>query len=77
MVKIIRKGDKKVTKCIYCGCEFSFDKEDTYDYEQAYQRVELVHGHKEYKRYIECPQCDNEIDLNENVTAFIEPEKTS
>lgn len=77
MIKIIRKGNKKVTKCVYCGCEFSFDMEDTYDYEQEYQRVEQVHGCKEYKRYIECPQCDNEIDLNENVTAFIEPEKMS
>lgn len=74
MINIIRKGNKKAIKCIYCGCEFSFDAEDTYDYEQAYQRVEKAHGNKEYKRYIECPQCDNEIDLNENVTAKMDTE---
>lgn len=28
MIQIIRKGNKKVTKCAYCGCEFSFDMED-------------------------------------------------
>lgn len=75
MIKIIRKGSKKVTKCVYCGCEISFDTEYTYDYEQAYQRVERVHGSKEYKRYIVCPQCDNELDLNENVTAKMNTEQ--
>lgn len=75
MIKIIRKGNKKVTKCIYCGCEFSFDMEDTYDYEQEYQRVETVHGNKEFKRYIKCPQCANEIDFNKNVTAKMNTEQ--
>lgn len=49
--------------------------EDTYDYEQQYQRVEKVTGDKEYKRYIECPQCNNELDLNENVTAKMNTEQ--
>lgn len=75
MIKIIRKGNKKVTKCVYCDCEFSFNMEDTYDYEQAYQSVETVHGYKEYKRYIKCPQCNNEIDLEKNVTAKMNTEQ--
>lgn len=75
MIKIIRKGNKKATKCEYCGCEFSFDKEDTYTYKQEYQRVEIEHGHDKYKRYIKCPQCNNELDLEKNVTAKMNTEQ--
>lgn len=75
MIKIIRKGNKKVTKCEYCDCEFSFNMEDTYGNDLAYLGKEPGHGDERYEQYIRCPQCHNEIDLKENVTAFIDSEQ--
>ena len=28
MIEIIKQGTKKITKCNYCGCEFSYEEED-------------------------------------------------
>lgn len=58
MIKIIEPGTRTVTSCEYCGCKFSYEKEDIkvsglYSMNQLQTR----------KSYIECPQCHKSITL--------------
>ena len=56
MIKIIKKGTLKVTKCTNCGCEFSYEDDDIQDH-LATERFD-----NSYK-YIVCPQCTMEIPI--------------
>ena len=58
MIKIIEPGTRRITSCEYCGCKFSYEREDIkvsglYSMDQLRTR----------KSYIECPQCGKEIVL--------------
>ena len=58
MIKIIEPGTRTVAICEYCGCKFSYEKEDIeviglYSMDQLQTR----------KSYIVCPQCGKEIVL--------------
>lgn len=63
MIKIIKEGTRKVAKCEYCGCEFSYEDEDIQHLEVGrYNEWELVRGIKHgYKKYVVCPQCKKEL----------------
>lgn len=59
MVEILKRGTKKTETCEVCGCVFTYEQEDISFEESPY------HGGGDYK-YINCPQCDNKIYL-ENI----------
>lgn len=61
MVKIIKKGTRKIEKCTTCGCEFSYERED-------------LCLHPILKTWIiNCPQCNNAIKiLEQKETTFDE-----
>ena len=63
MIKIIKEGTRKVAKCEYCGCEFSYETEDIQHLEAGRNNeYELVSGVKHgYKKYVVCPQCKKEL----------------
>ena len=63
MIKIIKEGTRKIAKCEYCGCEFSYEDEDIQHLEAGrYNEWELVKGIKHgYKRYVICPQCKKDF----------------
>ena len=52
MIKIIKPGTRRITVCLYCGCEFSFEDEDTFE--------KCIDGYKTYQKYVVCPQCHKE-----------------
>ena len=56
-IKILRHGTKKVITCQNCGCFFEFEKEDTKTMQLKYN---------EYKQYVNCPDCQTEIETNLN-----------
>lgn len=60
MIEIIKRGTKKITKCNFCGCEFSYEEEDLQylNYVEGKFVPGINHG---YKRYVLCPQCEKEI----------------
>ena len=58
MIKIIEPGTRTVTSCEYCGCKFSYEKEDI-KVSGLYPMDQLQTG----KSYIECPQCHKSITL--------------
>lgn len=58
MVKIIEPGTRTVTNCEYCGCKFSYEKEDI-----KVSGLYSVNQLQTRKPYIECPQCHKEIVL--------------
>lgn len=47
MIKIIKEGTRKVAKCEYCGCEFSYE--------------DIQHVKHGYMTYVVCPQCKKEL----------------
>lgn len=53
MIKIIKAGTKKVTKCECCGCEFSYEDEDL-----------LIDQH-DVMVSIYCPQCEQLVVLKQ------------
>ena len=59
MIKIIEPGTKIVTSCEYCGCKFSYEKEDI-EVSGLYSMDEL----QTRKSYIVCPQCHKSIALS-------------
>lgn len=64
MIKIIEKGTKHKIRCKDCGCLFSFDDEDVNIRTGSCIRVmEICKKHYEI---IVCPQCENEIILDNN-----------
>ena len=58
MIKIIEPGTRIVTVCEYCGCKFSYEKEDIKE-TKGYNMDPL----SVQKSYVECPQCHKEIVL--------------
>lgn len=52
MIQIIKPGTKKITKCNYCGCQFSYEEEDI----QSTDRV--TDG-----QWLDCPQCGKQMML--------------
>ena len=58
MIKIIEPGTRTVTSCEYCGCKFSYEKEDIEtDGLLANNLVSIG------KIFVVCPQCGKEIVL--------------
>ncbi len=55
MKEIIKRGTKEVTKCITCGCEFSYEPEDVLEKD--------TDNYKGFKKYTTCPQCNHEVVL--------------
>ena len=50
MIKIIKKGTRKIKKCPNCGCEFSYEREDV-----------LIDPGFTKKNHINCPQCNKAV----------------
>lgn len=70
MIEIISKP--KMEKCQKCGCEFTYEEEDT----TKFTITELSNpncGHVSVE--IKCPQCDNEIYLGDRVDWELRREK--
>ena len=55
MIKIIKEGTRKITKCPNCGCEFSYEREDVLR-DPVFTK----------ENHVNCPQCNNEIVLKED-----------
>lgn len=53
MIEIMKRGTKTITTCKQCDCKFSYEKEDIQE--------ECVDGYKQYREYVMCPQCDEEV----------------
>ena len=49
MIKIIKEGTRKISKCPNCGCEFSYEKED------------LCMDPIWKKWIVNCPQCNEAV----------------
>lgn len=58
MIEIIKKGTKQIITCKQCGCKFSFENEDLKYLGQDGFHTGIKQG---YKKYVICPQCENEI----------------
>lgn len=53
MIEIIKRGTKHITECKQCGCKFSYESEDIQE--------ECVDGYKRYRKYVQCPQCNEKV----------------
>lgn len=51
MIEIIEEGTKKVVKCNYCGCKFSYEHVDTII-------KTLDSPIRSTMEYVPCPQCN-------------------
>jgi predicted nucleic-acid-binding Zn-ribbon protein len=70
MMEIISKP--KMKKCKKCGCEFTYEDEDTI----RHTRINITDPHYGYISVdIKCPQCDNEIYLGEELDLELRREK--
>ena len=58
MIKIIEPGTRTVTSCEYCGCKFSYEKEDI-ETDGLLVNNSVLFG----KTLVVCPQCGKEIVL--------------
>ena len=58
MIKIIKEGTIKITKCSNCGCKFSYEEEDI-GKDGLFANNSIFIG----KTWIVCPQCGKEIVL--------------
>lgn len=52
MIKVIKHGTRKVSKCSECECVFTYEKED--------EIVEHV-DYNEHCKYIICPDCGTKL----------------
>ena len=59
MIKIIKEGTRKIAKCPNCGCEFSYEEEDT-EKDGTLLNNSVFLG----KTWVVCPQCGKEIVLS-------------
>ena len=59
MIKIIRKGTRKIQECKECGCLFSYEEED------VKKKSDCLGMLVYYEKYINCPQCKKNITLEE------------
>lgn len=53
MIEIIKRGTKTITTCKQCGCKFSYESEDIQE--------ECIDGYKQYREFVQCPQCDENV----------------
>ena len=53
MIEIIKRGTKTITTCKQCGCKFSYESEDIQE--------QCTDMYKQYREYVQCPQCDEEV----------------
>jgi NAD-dependent SIR2 family protein deacetylase len=53
MIKVIKRGSIEIRTCTCCGCKFSYEKEDVEE--------KCIDGYKAYRRFVRCPQCDEEV----------------
>lgn len=58
MKTIIKKGTKEISTCDFCGCVFSYEKEDVIN--------EDTDNYKGFKEYVICPQCSMDIVLRQS-----------
>ena len=58
MIKIIEPGTRTVTSCEYCGCKFSYEKEDIETDGLLVNNLVLIGI-----IWVVCPQCGKEIIL--------------
>ena len=49
MIKIIKEGTRKITKCPNCGCEFSYERED------------VLRDPIRIENHVNCPQCNKAV----------------
>lgn len=54
MIKIIKRGTRDIRECESCGCLFSFDEIDT-----------SFVNEMNVRRYVKCPQCSNNVILEQ------------
>lgn len=59
MIEIIEEGTKSKIRCNFCGALLSYQKNDI----EEGIRYRPIYG---YKKFILCPQCSNEIILEDN-----------
>ena len=52
MITVIKHGKRKFMKCITCGCEFTYEKEDI---------ISNQTGINEWEHYVKCPDCGKKI----------------
>ena len=57
MISILKKRRKKI-ECLECGCKFSFNEKDV-------KFITIPSPLKARKKYIVCPQCEEETMLSE------------
>lgn len=59
MIEIIEEGTKKVVKCKYCGCKFSYENEDIQSHAPSGVTVPdcIINLRRDY---VSCPQCNEE-----------------
>ena len=60
MIKIIQEGTKNRVECDYCGALLSYDKDDAVE-----TKYHLSNGFSSTRKSITCPQCQNEIIMEE------------
>lgn len=60
MIKVIKYGTRKVSKCEKCGCEFSYEEEDIND---SYKENTNIDATIPGDKYIDCPQCNTRVYL--------------
>ena len=58
MIKIIKKGTRKIEECSNCGCKFSYEEEDI-EKDGLLANNSVLIG----KTLVVCPQCGKEIVL--------------
>ena len=58
MIKIIEPGTRTVISCEYCGCKFSYEKEDIENDGLLANNLVFIG-----KTWVVCPQCGKEIVL--------------
>lgn len=51
MIKIIKKGTRKIANCKNCGCEFSYEEED------------VIRGPMWKEDHVNCPQCNKAVGI--------------
>jgi Fe2+ or Zn2+ uptake regulation protein len=66
MIKIIKKGTRQQATCDKCGCIFSYEEEDIKHLENHNGEYHFINGTRHgYKNYVICPQCNNDLVINQ------------
>lgn len=57
MIKVIKHGRLRSARCSLCDCYFTYEKSDT---------LHIQTDVNESKRYVECPDCGERIEVKYN-----------